>query len=79
MSDLKLFDYEKQKDDFFINRINSALDSSYNKEDLYDNKKSFEILRKLTAKNFIIENEIVTELLGELITFIEDLKNQKLN
>ena len=75
MQELKLFDYEKQKDTFFINRINHVLNTDYVEEDLYSKDTTYQILRKLTSKSFIRQNDELTELLGEFIVFIEN-KNQ---
>ena len=74
MDSSKLFDYEKNKDQFFINRINDLLQTDYEVEDLYN--KTYEILRKLTAKDMIRSNDISQELLGEFISFIEELKSK---
>jgi len=74
---MKLFDYEKEKDQFFINRINHELKTSYKKEDLYIKDKRMEILRSLTANVYANKkNDNVAELLEELLLFIKQIKNQ---
>lgn len=74
---MKLFDYEKEKDQFFINRINHELKTSYKKEDLYLKDKRMGILRNLTANvyaNKNKKNDRVAELLEELLLFIDQIK-----
>lgn len=75
---MKLFDYEKEKDQFFINRVNHELKSSYKKEDLYLKDKRMEILRSLTANVYANrKNDNVAELLEELLLFIEQIQSKK--
>lgn len=76
MKTLKLFNYEKQKDTFFINRINDLLKTNFKEDDLYIKNSLMNILRKLTAYNYIKNDEIASELLGEFIVFMEEHQNQ---
>lgn len=74
---MKLFNYEKEKDQFFINRINHELKTSYKKEDLYLKEKRMEILRSLTANVYASrKNDNVAELLEELLLFLKQIKKQ---
>lgn len=69
---LKLFDYEAVKDQFLINRINNELGTNYEVDDLYS-ETLLKILRKLTALSMTSKkSDTLTELLGDVIFFIEN-------